>query len=173
MKYLECKSCGASLVIDPSGTNAHCPYCRSRYVLDHSDTDYYRAMKANETLNESLNYLGENAKDESPYSLFITTKGDFEITLSATLTKGNAKAVFDSRDPNADGQYCYWEDNEGNTHYFGFYKDEVSVPYHKQALPDGRVAYKFDIIMPIREYYPDGTSARSAIRPRYRRKLCV
>ena len=42
MKYLECKSCGASLVIDPSGTNAHCPYCRSRYVLDHSDTDYYR-----------------------------------------------------------------------------------------------------------------------------------
>ena len=129
---------------------------------NNSDTDYYRAMKANETLNESLNYLGENAKDESPYSLFITTKGDFEITLSATLTNGNAKAVFDSRDTNADGQYCYWEDNEGKTHYFGFYKDEVSVPYHKQALPDGRVAYKFDIIMPIREYYPDGTSARSA-----------
>lgn len=37
--------------------------------------------------------------------------------------------------------------------YFCIYKDEVSVPYHKQALPDGRVAYKFDIIMPIREYY--------------------
>lgn len=47
---------------------------------NNSDTDYYRAMKANETLNESLNYLGENAKDESPYSLFITTKGDFEIS---------------------------------------------------------------------------------------------
>jgi subtilisin family serine protease len=73
---------------------------------NNSDTDYYRAMKANETLNESLNYLGENAKDESPYSLFITTKGDFEITLSATLTNGNANAVFDSRDPNANGQYC-------------------------------------------------------------------
>lgn len=42
MKYLECKSCGASMVIDPSGTTAHCPYCRSRYVLDHRDTDYYR-----------------------------------------------------------------------------------------------------------------------------------
>lgn len=42
MKFLECKSCGASMVIDPSGTTAHCPYCRSRYVLDHCDTDYYR-----------------------------------------------------------------------------------------------------------------------------------
>lgn len=42
MKFLECRSCGASMVIDPSGTTAHCPYCRSRYVLNHSDTDYYR-----------------------------------------------------------------------------------------------------------------------------------
>lgn len=42
MKYITCKSCGASMVIDPSGKNAYCPYCGAEYVLDHRDTDYYR-----------------------------------------------------------------------------------------------------------------------------------
>ena len=42
MKNLCCKNCGASMVIDPSGKNAHCPYCGAEYVLDHRDTDYYR-----------------------------------------------------------------------------------------------------------------------------------
>ena len=42
MKLLSCKNCGAPMVIEPSGATALCPYCRSKYVLDHSDTDYYR-----------------------------------------------------------------------------------------------------------------------------------
>ena len=42
MKNLNCKNCGGPMVIDPSGTTASCPYCGSNYVLDHSDTDYYR-----------------------------------------------------------------------------------------------------------------------------------
>ena len=34
------------MLIDPSGTTAHCPYCGSDYVLDHRDTDYYQAFYA-------------------------------------------------------------------------------------------------------------------------------
>ena len=41
MKFLSCKNCGASMVIDTSGTTAVCPYCRTKSILDHSDTDYY------------------------------------------------------------------------------------------------------------------------------------
>jgi len=44
MKNLSCKNCGGLMVIDPSGTAAYCAYCNSRYVLDHSDTDYYRSF---------------------------------------------------------------------------------------------------------------------------------
>lgn len=42
MKNLNCRNCGAPMVIEPSGTTAYCPYCQSEYVLDHRDTDYYR-----------------------------------------------------------------------------------------------------------------------------------
>lgn len=34
------------MVIDPSGTTAHCTYCQTDYVLDHADTDYYRDFYA-------------------------------------------------------------------------------------------------------------------------------
>ena len=44
MKNLSCKNCGGLMVIDPSGTTAYCAYCNSNYVLDHRDTDYYRAF---------------------------------------------------------------------------------------------------------------------------------
>ena len=46
MKNLNCRNCGGPMVIDPSGTTARCPYCRSDYVLDHRDTDYYREFYA-------------------------------------------------------------------------------------------------------------------------------
>ena len=46
MKNLNCRNCGGPMVIAPSGTTAHCPYCRVDYVLDHSDTDYYREFYA-------------------------------------------------------------------------------------------------------------------------------
>ena len=46
MKNLNCRSCGGTMLIDPSGTTAHCPYCSAEYVLDHQDTDYYRAFYA-------------------------------------------------------------------------------------------------------------------------------
>lgn len=46
MKNLNCRNCGAAMVIDPSGTTAYCPYCKSNYVLDHRDTDYYRDFYA-------------------------------------------------------------------------------------------------------------------------------
>ena len=46
MKNLSCKTCGAPMLIEPSGTTAHCPYCETDYVLDHRDTDYYRDFYA-------------------------------------------------------------------------------------------------------------------------------
>ncbi len=46
MKNLNCRNCGGPMVIDPSGTTAHCPYCKTDYVLDHRDTDYYREFHA-------------------------------------------------------------------------------------------------------------------------------
>lgn len=46
MKNLNCKNCGGLMVIEPSGTTAHCPYCKADYVLNHSDTDYYREFHA-------------------------------------------------------------------------------------------------------------------------------
>ncbi|MCR4760497.1 MAG: hypothetical protein K5705_09570 [Oscillospiraceae bacterium] len=46
MKNLNCRNCGGTMVIDPSGTTARCPYCKSDYVLDHRDTDYYREFYA-------------------------------------------------------------------------------------------------------------------------------
>ncbi len=42
MKNLNCKNCGGPMLTDPSGTTANCPFCGSKYVLDHRDTDYYR-----------------------------------------------------------------------------------------------------------------------------------
>ncbi|MBQ9518293.1 MAG: TFIIB-type zinc ribbon-containing protein [Firmicutes bacterium] len=41
MKKLNCKNCGGTMAVDPSGAQALCPYCGTRYVLDHRDTDYY------------------------------------------------------------------------------------------------------------------------------------
>ncbi len=46
MKNLNCRNCGGPMLIDPSGTTARCPYCRTDYVLDHKDTDYYREFYA-------------------------------------------------------------------------------------------------------------------------------
>lgn len=46
MKSLNCRNCGGTMQIDPSGTTAHCPFCRTDYVLDHQDTDYYRDFYA-------------------------------------------------------------------------------------------------------------------------------
>ena len=46
MKNLNCKNCGGTMVIAPSGTTAHCSYCGTDYVLDHRDTDYYREFYA-------------------------------------------------------------------------------------------------------------------------------
>ena len=46
MKNLACKNCAAPMLIDPSGTTAHCPFCGSDYVLNHADTDYYRDFYA-------------------------------------------------------------------------------------------------------------------------------
>ena len=41
MKNLNCKNCGGTMSVDPSGMQAVCPYCGTKYVLDHRDTDYY------------------------------------------------------------------------------------------------------------------------------------
>ena len=46
MRNLNCKNCGAAMVLDASGMTAVCHYCGSRYVLNHEDTDYYRAFFA-------------------------------------------------------------------------------------------------------------------------------
>ena len=44
MKNLTCKNCGGTMVLDASGMVAVCHYCGTRYVLNHEDTDYYRAF---------------------------------------------------------------------------------------------------------------------------------
>ena len=44
MKNLNCKNCGGWMIINASGMTAVCPYCGTRYVLNHEDTDYYQSF---------------------------------------------------------------------------------------------------------------------------------
>ena len=44
MKNIACKNCGGTMYIDASGMTAVCPYCSSKYVLSHADTDYYNGF---------------------------------------------------------------------------------------------------------------------------------
>ena len=49
MKNLNCRNCGATMVLDASGMTAICHYCGPKYVLTHEDTDYYHAFFAQMT----------------------------------------------------------------------------------------------------------------------------
>lgn len=42
MKEISCQICGGAMVLDASGITAHCLYCGKNFLLDHTDTDYYR-----------------------------------------------------------------------------------------------------------------------------------
>ena len=44
MKHLNCKNCGAPMLLDASGMTAVCHYCGTKYVLNHEDTDYFRGF---------------------------------------------------------------------------------------------------------------------------------
>ncbi len=44
MKNLTCKKCGGTMVIDASGMTAVCPFCGTKYVLNHEDTDYFNSF---------------------------------------------------------------------------------------------------------------------------------
>ena len=57
MKYLTCKNCGGMMVIDASGMTAVCPFCGTKYVLNHEDTDYFKAFyqQMNRFLSGSAN----------------------------------------------------------------------------------------------------------------------
>lgn len=42
MKNLNCRNCGAPMRLDASGMTAFCRYCKTQYVLNHEDTDYFQ-----------------------------------------------------------------------------------------------------------------------------------
>ncbi|MBQ6208578.1 MAG: S8 family peptidase [Prevotella sp.] len=126
-----------------------------------SDTDYYRAKKANETLSETLNYMGASDTDESPYSLYITTKGNFKVFLSATFPIGEKNeglaVMFDSQKPNdKDSHVLSLLDDDYTPHYFGF------KAVYLRDLKDGRKAYRLDVTMPQLAFFPQGTTTRKA-----------
>lgn len=42
MKNLNCKNCAGTMILDASGMTAVCPFCGTKYTLNHEDTDYFK-----------------------------------------------------------------------------------------------------------------------------------
>ena len=82
MKNLCCKNCAGTMIINASGMTAVCPYCGTRYTLNHEDTDYYknfyqqmnRFLSGSESDRErqlKADELWENARQDA----FVCTDG--------------------------------------------------------------------------------------------------
>lgn len=127
---------------------------------NESDTDFYRARKANETLTETVYYAGDSADDESGQWLFITTKGDFKITLTTNLYLNDKQepvsCIADSKKPDECEKITITNTDNYSTHTFGF----TTMDYRK--LSDGRTAWRVGITMPVLAYFPPGTENKTA-----------
>ena len=79
MRNLSCKNCGGIMIYDVSSMTAHCRFCGTSYVLDHKDTDYfkafYRQMTASPSKDEDRKSRDDLLWENADTMTFTTSEG--------------------------------------------------------------------------------------------------
>ena len=79
MRNLSCKNCGGIMIYDVSSMTAHCRFCGTSYVLDHKDTDYfkafYRQMTASSSKDEDRKSRDDSLWENADMMTFTTSEG--------------------------------------------------------------------------------------------------